>query len=48
MDIAGITENPALRSGPYIFAVYNKEAATISVDSSQVERTKPPIPRADL
>ena len=48
MDIAGITEKPALRSGPYVFAVYSKDAAVISVASSQVERTKPPIPRADL
>ena len=30
------------------FAVYSKDAAVISVASSQVERTKPPIPRADL
>ena len=48
MDIAGITEKPALRSGPYVFAVYSKDAAVISVASSHVERTKPPIPRADL
>ena len=40
MDIAGITEKPALRSGPYVFAVYSKDAAVISVASSQVERTK--------
>ena len=48
MDIAGITEKPALRSGAVCFAVYNKDAAVISVASSHVERTKPPIPRADL
>ena len=48
MDIAGIGEKPATRSGPYVLMVCTWAAATISEASSQVARTSPPLPRADL
>ena len=48
IDIAGIGEKPATRSGPYFLIVCTCAAATISVASSQVARTSPPLPRADL
>src|SRR5215469_1968858 len=48
MDIAGIGENPTTRSGPYVLTVCTCAAAMSSVTSGQVERTKPPLPRAFL
>ena len=48
IDIAGIGENPATRSGPHRSMVCTWAAATISVASSQVARTRPPLPRAAL
>ena len=48
IDIAGIGENPATRSGPYFLIVWTWAAAMISVASSHVARTSPPLPRADL
>src|SRR5699024_9610863 len=46
IDIAGIGENPAIRSGPYLMIVNTCEAAAISNASSQPARTRPPLPRA--
>ena len=40
-----IGEKPKTRSGPQVFAVWALAAATISVASSHVARTKPPLPR---
>src|SRR6266545_2863678 len=48
IDIAGIGENPAIRSGPCVLMVCTCAAAIISVASSHVARTSPPRPRADL
>ena len=48
IDIAGIGENPAMRSGPYFLIVYTCAAAVISRASSQEVRTSPPWPRAAL
>ena len=48
IDMAGIGEKPATRSGPYFLMVCTCAAATISAASSQVARTSPPLPRADL
>ena len=48
MDMAGIGENPATRSGPTVLAVYTCAAAAISRASSQRQRTSPPLPRAAL
>ena len=46
--MAGMGEKPATRSGPYFLIVWTCAAATISAASSQVARTRPPLPRADL
>ena len=48
MDMAGIGEKPATRSGPSVLAVYTWAAAAISRASSQRARTRPPLPRARL
>src|SRR5690554_4255464 len=48
MDMAGIGEKPMIRSGPNFLAVYTLEAAISSLTSSQLERTKPPMPRRGL
>ena len=48
IDIAGMGEKPATRSGPYFLIVWTWAAATISLASSHVARTRPPLPRADL
>lgn len=48
IDIAGIGEKPATRSGPYSLMVCTWAAATISAASSQLARTRPPWPRALL
>ena len=48
MDIAGIGEKPTTRSGPNFLMVKALAAATISLASSQLARTKPPWPRLDL
>ncbi|CPU65196.1 Uncharacterised protein [Mycobacteroides abscessus] len=48
IDMAGIGENPAMRSGPYAAIVCTCAAATISAASSHVARTRPPLPRAAL
>ncbi len=48
IDIAGIGENPATRSGPHFWIVWTYAAAIISVASSHEARTSPPLPRADL
>ncbi|PNG90381.1 hypothetical protein SMF913_25846 [Streptomyces malaysiensis] len=48
MDIAGIGEKPATRSGPYVLMVLTCAAATNSATSSQSARTRPPLPRARL
>ncbi len=48
IDIAGIGENPATRSGPYALMVCTWAAATSSATSSQLARTRPPLPRARL
>jgi hypothetical protein len=45
MDIAGMGEKPAMRSGPCSLMVWILAAAMISLTSSQVDRTKPPRPR---
>jgi hypothetical protein len=45
--MAGIGENPAIRSGPYSVRVCTCAAAAISSASSQPIRTRPPRPRAD-
>ena len=46
IDIAGMGEKPAIRSGPYSLMVCTCAAAIISVASAQLTRTKPPLPRA--
>ena len=46
IDIAGMGENPATRSGPYVLIAWTWAAATISRASSQETRTRPPLPRA--
>ena len=46
IDIAGIGENPAIRSGPYRAMVCTCAAAAISAASSQPIRTRPPLPLA--
>lgn len=46
IDIAGIGEKPAIRSGPWALMVCTCAAAIISVASAQVTRTSPPMPRA--
>ena len=46
IDIAGIGEKPAIRSGPQVLMVCTCAAATISTASSQDTRTCPPLPRA--
>ena len=43
--MAGIGENPAIRSGPYRRIVWTWAAATSSAASSHDARTKPPLPR---
>ena len=48
IDMAGMGENPATRSGPHFLMVWTWAAATISEASSQVARTSPPLPRAAL
>jgi len=48
MLIAGIGLNPAIRSGPHVRIVCTCAAAANSTASSQLARTKPPLPRADL
>ena len=48
IDIAGMGEKPATRSGPHLLIVCTWAAATISAASSQVARTSPPLPRAAL
>src|SRR5699024_4344467 len=48
IDIAGMGENPAIRSGPQRLIVYTCAAAIISTASAQVARTRPPLPRPDL
>ena len=48
IDMAGMGENPATRSGPYFLIVCTCAAAMISAASSHVARTRPPFPRADL
>ena len=48
IDIAGMGEKPATRSGPYFLIVCTCAAAMISVASSQLARTRPPFPRAAL
>jgi len=48
IDMAGIGENPATRSGPHVAIVCTWAAATISTASSHDARTRPPLPRADL
>lgn len=47
IDIAGIGEKPAIRSGPYSWRVCTCAAAAISSASGQSIRTSPPLPRAD-
>ena len=46
IDIAGIGEKPAHRSGPYVLIVFTCAAAAISIASSHEIRTSPPLPRA--
>ena len=46
IDIAGIGEKPAIRSGPYLAMVCTWAAAAISAASSQPIRIRPPLPRA--
>ena len=43
-----MTVKPARRSGPKRLTVYTCAAATISIASSHVVRTRPPLPRASL
>ncbi len=45
MDMAGMGENPKIRSGPYSWMVAIRAAAMSSFTSSQETRTKPPLPR---
>lgn len=46
IDMAGMGEKPATRSGPYVPMVCTWAAAVISIASSQEARTSPPLPRA--
>ena len=46
IDMAGIGENPAIRSGPYRAMVCTWAAAAISAASSQPILISPPLPRA--
>src|SRR6266545_6156458 len=46
--MAGIGEKPATRSGPNRLTVETWAAAIISIASSQLARTNPPLPRWDL
>jgi hypothetical protein len=46
IDMAGMGEKPATRSGPCSLIVCTCAAATISCASSQEIRTSPPLPRA--
>ena len=46
IDIAGMGEKPAIRSGPYVLIVCTWAAAIISTASAQDTRTSPPLPRA--
>ena len=46
MDMAGIGENPNTRSGPHVLMVWTCAAEISSFTSSQVARTRPPLPRA--
>ncbi len=46
IDIAGIGEKPATRSGPQRLIVWTYAAATSSATSSHDARTSPPLPRA--
>ena len=48
IDIAGIGEKPATRSGPYFLMVWTWAAAAISAASHPSARTNPPFPRAAL
>src|SRR6188474_738751 len=48
IDMAGIGVKPATRSGPYFRSVWTWAAETMSTTSSQLARTKPPLPRSDL
>ena len=48
MLIAGIGLKAAIRSGPQARIVCTYAAAASSTASSQLARTKPPVPRADL
>ena len=48
IDMAGIGENPATRSGPHFLIVCTLAAAYISEASAQLARTSPPLPRALL
>ena len=48
IDIAGMGEKPATRSGPHCLMVCTLAAATISAASPHEARTSPPLPRADL
>lgn len=47
IDMAGIGEKPATRSGPWAAMVWTWAAAAISRASSHPMRTRPPLPRAD-
>jgi hypothetical protein len=47
MLIAGLKLNPAIRSGPQVRIVWTRAAAANFTGSSQLARTKPPLPRAD-
>ena len=46
IDMAGMGEKPAQRSGPYALMVCTWAAAAISMASAQLARTSPPLPRA--
>lgn len=46
IDMAGMGEKPATRSGPYVLMVCTWAAAVISIASSHEARTRPPLPRA--
>ena len=46
MDMAGIGVKPKMRSGPCVWMVWMRAAATSTAASSQDTRTKPPLPRS--
>ncbi len=46
MDMAGMGENPKMRSGPCFLTVCTWAAPMISRTSGQEDRTSPPLPRA--